>query len=99
MSVGELRQLVLDAGERALYVLLRVDREGGLKVARYAVVVDNEAGLLAQLRPVYTRDRLQQLVPAHRAVEVEHLLYWRIEACEQHALHADEGELVVLEWL
>ena len=67
------------------------DREGALKLARDAVVVDHEAvGLLGRdaiLRAgeaaIHARDRLQQRVLADRAVEVEDLFDGRVEAGDQ----------------
>jgi hypothetical protein len=96
VPVAQHRDLVLQALQRALDVLLSVDLERLLQVVRQAVVVHHDAELLAVAGAVHARDGLQQLGFADRPVKVHHTLDRRVEAGQQHRLDDQEGDGSVL---
>src|SRR5450759_4613596 len=83
MPVAELRQLVLDAGERSdciFSVLRRIGLQRLLEVCADPVVVDEQSDILVIGGAVHARDGLEQLRILDEPVEIEDLLHGSVEA-------------------
>ncbi|MNI19153.1 hypothetical protein D3C73_725810 [compost metagenome] len=96
MAIAQHRHLVLQAGQRALHILIGVGRQCLLQMLGHAVVVHHDAATLAETGTIYAGNGLQQLCLTDRPVEVHYTFDWRIEAGEQHRLHDQEGKRVSL---
>jgi hypothetical protein len=96
VPVAQHRDLVLQALQRAVDVVVSVDVQRLLQVVRQAVVVHHDAELLAVAGAVHAGDGLQQLGLADRPVEVHHTLDRRVEAGQQHRLDDQKGQRVCL---
>ena len=77
----------------AAAVRLRVLRERLVHLLFDADVVDDESLLLVLKFPVHPRDRLDQVVPLDRLVDVDGIEERHVEACQPHVHHDGDFEI------
>lgn len=74
-------------------VRFRVMRQRQVHLLLDADVVDDQSPLLVLKLPVHPRDRLDQIVPLDRLVDVDGIEEWHIKARQPHVHHDGDFEI------
>ena len=96
MYLSKSEKLVVDVGRRlTLAAALGVVAQRPPQLRRNADIVDNQAAFLVAEDAVHPRDRLHQVVIAHRFVDVHGVQARNIETSEPHVAHDHELKRII----